>query len=146
MVSKIYYNWYISFICERSEKFLIFSINFVIRYDFSLIEIYGILGVRSKEIWMTKTSYSLVCIWSSSSIFGLNCILRYIISHIYHLSLSETRTFWFSALISSSYVTLHQFRYMGYWVWEAKQQVWVKITVFSFVYWVRGWRLAWIAS
>ena len=61
---KIYYKSYIPFVCERNKKFLIFSINFIFICDFSLIEIYGVLGVRSKGIWMTEKSYSLVCIWS----------------------------------------------------------------------------------
>ena len=36
---KIYYKSSIPFVCERTEKFLIFSINVVITCDFSLIEI-----------------------------------------------------------------------------------------------------------
>ena len=39
------------------EKFLIFSIDFIFICDFSWIEIYGVLGVRSKEIWMSEKSY-----------------------------------------------------------------------------------------
>ena len=48
--------------------------------------------------------------------FGLNCILRYIISDIHHLYVSEIKTFLFSALISSSYVIFDRLRYMEYWV------------------------------
>ena len=48
--------------------------------------------------------------------FGLNYILRYIMSRIYHLYVSEIKTFLFSALIPSSYVIFDQLRYMEYWV------------------------------
>ena len=77
-----------------------------------LIEIYGALGVRSKELWMTDKSYSFTCIWSCRSMFGLNWMLRYIISHFYHLSVSETRSFWFSASILSAYMTFHRLKYV----------------------------------
>ena len=48
--------------------------------------------------------------------FGLKCMLRYIISQLCHLSESKTKSFWFSASIpsSSSYVTLHWYMYKGH--------------------------------
>ena len=71
---KICYKGYIPFVCERKEKFLIFSINSIfIRdfslieiyeiYDFSLIEIYEVLCV-DKGIWMSEKNYRLNYIWS----------------------------------------------------------------------------------
>ena len=143
---KIYYKSSIPFFCERNEKFLIFSINVVMTCDFSSIEICRTVGVRNKGLWMTEKWYSFVSSWSWRSIYGLNCIIRFIISHLYHLSVSEMKSFWCSASISSSYVTLHRFKYMGYGVWEAKGQVWVKVSVVSFVFKVRGRCLAWIRS
>ena len=61
---EIYYKRYLAFVCERFEKFLIFSINLVITRDFSLIEICRAVGVRNKGIWMTEKRYSLASIWS----------------------------------------------------------------------------------
>ena len=61
---------------------------------------------------MTDKSYSFTCIWSCRSMFGLNWMLRYIISHFYHLSVSETRSFWFSASILSAYMTFHRLKYV----------------------------------
>ena len=61
---KIYYKSYISFVCERFEKFLIFSMDFIFICDFSLIEIYGILGVRNKGIWMSEKRCGFNNIWS----------------------------------------------------------------------------------
>ena len=136
---KIYYKLYISFVCERIKKFLIFRINFVSIRDFSLIEIIEVLDVRIKGYGWLKKSYCFDYIWISRSMFGLNCILRYIISGIYNLSVSDLNSFWFSASIPSSFVTLHPFRYMGYWVRGGKGQVWVKVSVVSFVFLVRGW-------
>ena len=63
MYPKIYYKAYISFVCERFEKFLIFSITFVFVHDFSLIEIYGELSAMSKEVWMSEKGYSFNNIW-----------------------------------------------------------------------------------
>ena len=37
-------------------------------------------------------------------------------------------------------------RDMGHWAWGVKGQVWVKISAVSFVFWVRGLYMAWIAS
>ena len=78
--------------------------------------------------------------------FGLNSILRYSRSHIYHLSVSETNSFWLSASIPSSYMSFHRFRHMGYWVWGIKGYGWVKKGVVSLLLGVRGRCLAWIAS
>ena len=61
---KMYYKSYIPFVCEQFEKFFIFSINFIVKYNFWSIEIYGILGVRSKGIWMSEKSYGFDNIWS----------------------------------------------------------------------------------
>ena len=112
LLYKIYCKSYIPFVCERFENFLNFSIQFVFICAFWLIEIYGALGVKSKELWMTDKSYSFTCIWSCRSMFGLNWMLRYIISHFYHLSVSETRSFWFSASILSAYMTFHRLKYV----------------------------------
>ena len=109
---KIYYKRYIEFVCKRFEKFLIFSIDFIFVCDFWSVHTYGALGVRSKELWMTDKSYSFTCIWSCRSMFGLNWMLRYIISHFYHLSVSDLRSFWFSASILSAYMTFHRLKYV----------------------------------
>ena len=61
---KIYYKSSIPFVCERNEKFLMFSIDFIFTCDFCLIEIYGALGVRSKGICMSEKSSGFVCFWS----------------------------------------------------------------------------------
>ena len=47
---KIYFKQTMSFVCERHEFFLILSINVVFMCEFSWIEMYRVLGVRSKEI------------------------------------------------------------------------------------------------
>ena len=143
---KIYYKSYIPFVCERIKKFLIFRINFVFIRDFSLIEIHEVLDVRIKAYGWLKKSYCFDYIWSSRSMFGLNCILRYIISHIYHLSVSKRKSFWFSASIPSSFVTLHPFRYMGYCVWGVKRYGWLRKAMISLLFGVRGGYLAWIVS
>ena len=142
---KIYYKLYISFVCERIKKFLIFRINFVFIRDFSLIEIIEVLDVRIKGYGWLKKSYCFDYIWISRSMFGLNCILRYIISHMYHLSVSESRSFWFSESIWSSYVTFDRLRYMRSCIWEVKAHVMVKEGAVSFVFGVWGWCLSWIA-
>ena len=90
MLHKIYYKWYIPFVCERFEKFLIFSINVVMTCDFSSIEICRTVGVRNKGLWMTEKWYSFVSSWSWRSIYGLNCIIRCIRSLLHHLCVSET--------------------------------------------------------
>ena len=135
---KIYYKLYISFVCERIKKFLIFRINFVFIRDFSLIEIIEVLDVRIKGYGWLKKSYCFDYIWISRSMFGLNCILRYIISHMYHLSVSESRSFWFSASIPSSYVIFDRLRHMRYCVWGVKAYGWVKKGAVSIIFGVRG--------
>ena len=90
---KIYYKSYIPFVYERNKKYSIFIIDFVITCNFSSVEIYGILCVRSKEISIAKKSHSFASIWSQNSMFGLKYILRYIISDIYHLSVSDLKSF-----------------------------------------------------
>ena len=45
---KIYYKSYISFVCERKKKFLIFSIDFIFICECSWMEMYGVLGATSK--------------------------------------------------------------------------------------------------
>ena len=85
----MYHKSSIPFVCERNEKFLIFSINVVMTCDFSSIEICRTVGVRNKGLWMTEKWYSFVSSWSWRSIYGLNCIIRCIISHQYDLSVSE---------------------------------------------------------
>ena len=90
LLHKIYYKSSIPFVCERNEKFLIFSINVVMTCDFSLIEICRTVGVRNKGLWMTEKWYSFVSSWSSRSIYGLNCIIRCIRSLLHHLYVSET--------------------------------------------------------
>ena len=72
----MYHKSSIPFVCERNEKFLIFSINVVMTCDFSLIEICRTVGVRNEGIWMTEKWYSFVSSWSWRSIYGLNCIIR----------------------------------------------------------------------
>ena len=146
MLHKIYYKSIIAFVCERIKKFLIFRINFVFIRDFSLIEIIEVLDVRIKGYGWLKKSYCFDYIWISRSMFGLNCILRYIISGIYNLSVSDLNSFWFSASIPSSFVTLHPFRYMGYCVWGVKRYGWLKKAMVSLLFEVRGWYLAWIVS
>ena len=61
---KIYFKSYISFVCERFEKFLIFSIDLIFIRDFSFIEIYEVLCVRSKGIWMSEKRCGFGNIWS----------------------------------------------------------------------------------
>ena len=90
---KIYCKSSISFVCERFEKFLIFINNFIFICDSSSVQMHGVLHVRSKRAGMSENKCSLVCIWSQRSIFGLNCILRYIVSHPYHLSVSDLKSF-----------------------------------------------------
>ena len=85
----MYHKSSIPFVCERNEKFLIFSINVVMTCDFSSIEICRTVGVRNKGIWMTEKWYSFVSSWSSRSIYGLNCIIRCIRSLLHHLRVSE---------------------------------------------------------
>ena len=46
-------------------------------------------GMRRKGNWMANKRYGFVCISSWRSVFGFNCIFRYIISHIYHLSVNN---------------------------------------------------------
>ena len=145
MLHKIYYKWYIPFIRKRFEKFLMFSIDFIFICDLWSIEIYGIFCVRSKGIWRSEKRCDLDSIWSSRLMFGLKCFIRYIISDIYHLSVSESRSFWFSESIWSSYVTFDRLRYMRSCIWEVKAHVMVKEGAVSFVFGVRGWCLSWIA-
>ena len=59
---EIYYKSYISFVCERFEKLLIFSIDSIFICDSSSVQIYGVLCVRSKEIWMAEKSYGFASI------------------------------------------------------------------------------------
>ena len=53
---KIYCKAYISFVCERKKKFLIFSIDFIFICECSWMEMYGVLGVRSKGTCLAKNS------------------------------------------------------------------------------------------
>ena len=64
MYLKIYLKSYLSFVCERIEKYLIFSINFIFIRDFAFAEISEILSVRSREIWMSEKRCGFVCNWS----------------------------------------------------------------------------------
>ena len=58
---EIYYKRYLAFVCERFEKFLIFSIDFIFICDSSSVQIYGVLSVRSKGAGMSESKYSFVC-------------------------------------------------------------------------------------
>ena len=78
--------------------------------------------------------------------FGLNCILRYIMSHVYHLFVSERRIFWIWRSISCWYVIFDRLREMGYWVWEVKGIWMTERGIMSVLFGVRGWCLTWIAS
>ena len=99
MLHKIYYKSYIQFICERFEKLLIFSIDFICICDFWWIEVYEVLYLRSKGTCHGKRRCGIVCVWSSRLMFILNCMLRHIVSHIYHLYASQTKSWWVFSLI-----------------------------------------------
>ena len=99
MLHKIYYKWYIPFICERIKKFLIFRINLVFICDFWSIEVYEVMYLRSKSTCNGKRRCGIVCVWSLRLMFILNCMLRHIVSHIYHLYASETKSWWVFSLI-----------------------------------------------
>ena len=61
---KMYYKWYIPFVCERFEKFLIFNINFIFICDSSSVHIYGALGVRKKGTCIGEKSSGFGSTWS----------------------------------------------------------------------------------
>ena len=61
--------------------------------DFPCTELYGVLSVRSKGKGMSENNYGFVCILSQRLMFGLKCFFIYIISVLYHLSVSDLRFF-----------------------------------------------------
>ena len=99
MYLKIYLKSYLSFVCERIEKYLIFSINFVFIRNFSLVEIYGILGVWGVKRygWLKKATVSII--FGVRGRYLASIISWYIISHIYYFSVSyynKDKSIWMS--------------------------------------------------